>query len=74
MAATNICLRQGRIRNGAYLSIGVTSGIGAEPNGAPGGGLQGYRGEAMHYLGYELRRISIPRTPVNKGKKEGRAS
>jgi hypothetical protein len=21
----------------------------------------------MHYLGYELRRIPIPRTPVNKG-------
>jgi hypothetical protein len=35
------------------------------------GGLQGYRGGAMHYLGYELRRIPIPRTPVNKGKKKG---
>src|SRR5215218_7076797 len=30
------------------------------------GGLQGYRGEAMHYLGYELPRIPIPRTPVNR--------
>ena len=31
------------------------------------GCFQGYRGEAMHYLGYELPRIPIPRTPVNKG-------
>ena len=31
------------------------------------GCFQGYRGEAMHYLGYELRRILIPRTWVNKG-------
>jgi hypothetical protein len=30
------------------------------------GCFQGYRGEAMHDLGYELRRIPIPRTPVNK--------
>jgi hypothetical protein len=29
------------------------------------GCFQGYRGEAMHYLGYELPRIPIPRTPVN---------
>jgi hypothetical protein len=27
--------------------------------------FQVYEGEAMHYLGYELRRIPIPRTPVN---------
>src|SRR5829696_2683358 len=26
----------------------------------------------MQDLGYELRRISIPRTPVNKGKRKGR--
>ena len=31
------------------------------------GCIQGYRGEAMHYLGYELPRIPIPRTPVNSG-------
>jgi len=36
------------------------------------GCFQGYRGEAMHYLGYELRRIPIPRTWVNKGKSKGR--
>jgi len=36
------------------------------------GCIQGYRGEAMQDLGYELRRIPIPRTWVNKGKKEGR--
>ena len=30
------------------------------------GGLQGYRGEAMQDLGYELPRILIPRTSVNK--------
>ena len=31
------------------------------------GCFQGYRGEAMQDLGYELRRIPIPRNPVNKG-------
>src|SRR5919107_529936 len=30
------------------------------------GCFQEYRGEAMQDLGYELRRIHIPRTPVNK--------
>src|SRR5215217_8356209 len=35
------------------------------------GGLQGYRGEAMHYLGYELPRNPIPRTSVNRGKQKG---
>jgi hypothetical protein len=30
------------------------------------GCFQGYRGEAMQDLGYELPRISIPRTSVNK--------
>ena len=34
--------------------------------GAWAGVFQGYRGEAMHYLGYELPRISIPRTSVNR--------
>src|SRR5829696_4403090 len=34
--------------------------------GAWSGCFQGYRGEAMHYLGYELRRIYLPRTPVNR--------
>jgi hypothetical protein len=37
------------------------------------GCFQGYRGEAMQDLGYELPRILIPRTPVNKGKKKGRS-
>jgi hypothetical protein len=37
------------------------------------GGLQGYRGEAMQDLGYELPRISIPRIPMNKGKRVGDA-
>jgi hypothetical protein len=32
------------------------------------GCFQGCQGEAMHYLGYELPRIPIPRTWVNKGK------
>jgi hypothetical protein len=40
--------------------------------GAWTGVLQGYRGEAMHYLGYELPRITIPRTRVNKGIRKGR--
>jgi hypothetical protein len=38
------------------------------------GCFQGYRGEDMHYLGYELPRIPIPRTWVNKGMKKGRSS
>ena len=33
--------------------------------------FQGCRGEAMQDLGYELPRILIPRTLVNKGKQEG---
>ena len=37
------------------------------------GGLQGYRGEAMQDLGYELPRIPIPRTRVNKSKKKAEA-
>ncbi len=32
-----------------------------------------YRTGAMQDLGYELPRILIPRTPVNKGKKEDRS-
>jgi hypothetical protein len=31
------------------------------------GCFQGYRDEAMQDLGYELPRIPIPRTPVNRG-------
>ena len=31
------------------------------------GCFQGYRGEAMHYLGYGLPRIPIPGAPVNRG-------
>ena len=34
------------------------------------GCFQGCRGEAMQDPGYELPRIPLPRTPVNKGKKE----
>jgi hypothetical protein len=41
--------------------------------GAWSGCFQGYRGEAMQDLASELRRISIPRTLVNKGKKKGRS-
>src|SRR5918999_3530312 len=36
------------------------------------GCFQGYRGEAMHYLGYELLRIPILRRWVNNGKRKGR--
>jgi hypothetical protein len=68
MATTIICLRQGSIRNPAYLYIGVTSGAGAGRSGVSGvGDFGGYRGGAMQDPGYELPRISIPRTPVNKG-------
>ena len=34
------------------------------------GCFQGYRDEAMQDRGYELPRIPIPRTPVNKGRKK----
>src|SRR5919112_6389063 len=34
------------------------------------GSIPGYRGGAIQDRGYELRRIPIPRTRVNKGKKE----
>jgi hypothetical protein len=37
------------------------------------GCFQGYPGEAMQDPGYELPRIHIPRTPVNKGKGKGRS-
>jgi hypothetical protein len=40
---------------------------GGVEGGAWRGGFQGYRGGAMQDLGYELRRISIPRTWVNGG-------
>ena len=33
--------------------------------------FQGYRGEAMHYLGYELPRIPIPRNRVNRARRRG---
>src|SRR5215213_1245193 len=72
MAKADICLRQRSIRDRAYRSIGVTSLAGWGRTGAPGGGFQGYRGGGMQDLGYELPRIPIPRTRVNKGKKKGR--
>jgi hypothetical protein len=31
------------------------------------------RGGVMQHPGYELRRIPLPRTSVNKGKKKGRS-
>jgi hypothetical protein len=34
--------------------------------GAWSGCFQGYRGDAMQDLGYELPRIPIPRTPLNR--------
>jgi len=45
----------------------------AGPNGAPGGGIARVSGRAMQDLGYELPRIPIPRTSVNKAKKRGRS-
>ena len=69
---TNVCRKN--IHDRAYLSIGVTSGVGRGYAGCLDGSFQGYRGEAMQDLGYELRRISIPHTWVNKGKKGPRRS
>src|SRR5215211_6941640 len=43
-AATKICLRQGSIRNRAYLSIGLTSSSGAGLCGAPGRVILGVSG------------------------------
>jgi hypothetical protein len=37
------------------------------------GVFRGYRGDALQDPGYELRRKSIPRTPVNKGKRRDRS-
>jgi hypothetical protein len=37
------------------------------------GDFMGYWGVVMQDLGYELPRIPIPRTTVNKGKKEDRS-
>ena len=59
MATIYICLRQGSIRNRAYLYTGVTSSNGAGTNGAPGGGIAGYRGASMQALGYEHPRSII---------------
>src|SRR5829696_5608100 len=36
--------------------------------------LGGCRSEDIQDLGYELPRIPIPRTPVNKGKRKGRGA
>src|SRR5215211_7253648 len=49
------------------LELHVVSGRGYA--GCLEGCFQGYRGEAMQDPGYELPRISIPRTWVNKGTK-----
>src|SRR5215218_845626 len=65
---TNVCRKN--IHDRAYLSIGVTSGVGRGYAGCLDGSFQGYRSEAIQDLGYELRRIPIPRTSVNKRKKE----
>jgi hypothetical protein len=68
---TLVCRKN--IHDLAYLSIGVTSGIGAGLCRVPGDGcFQGYRGEAMQDLGYEIPRNPIPRTRVNKGIDKGR--
>src|SRR5829696_8680575 len=50
------------------LELHVVSGRGYA--GCLEGCFQGYRGEAMHDPGYELRRIPIPGTSVNKGKEK----
>ena len=61
------------IHDRAYLSIDVTGSIEAGLCRVPGDGyFQGYRGEAMQDPANGLRRISIPRTRVNKGKEKGR--
>src|SRR5215212_6650694 len=44
MANADICLRQGSIRDRAYLSIDVTSSSGAGLCGAPGGVILGVSG------------------------------
>ena len=59
----------------AYLSIGVTSGYrDGAVRGAWRGASSGIGGASMQDLGYELPRIPIPRTTVNKGKKKGQGA
>src|SRR5215208_257386 len=61
---TFLCVRGVSAIVHIYTSV-LQAPAAAGPNGAPGGGLQGYRGGAMQNLGYELPRIPIPRTRVN---------
>jgi hypothetical protein len=57
------------IHDRAYLSIGVTSGIGTGLCRVPGGGaFRGIGTGLYRILDMTFREILIPRTPVNRGK------
>src|SRR5215208_6098724 len=69
---TFLCVRGVSAIVHIYTSV-LQAPAAAGPNGAPGGGIARVSGRAMQDLGYELPRIPIPRTPVNKGIKKGRS-
>jgi len=58
------------MQESAYLSIGVTSSSGPGPCGVSVERDQGVLRGFIQNPGYELPRIPIPRTPVNKGRKK----
>ena len=61
------------IRHSAYLSKQGARCMAPGPlRGAYRGATGLVGGGVMQHAGYELPRKSIPRTPVNKGKKKGR--
>src|SRR5215208_2326584 len=62
---TFLCVRGVSAIVHIYTSV-LQAPAAAGPNGAPGGGIARVSGRAMQDLGYELPRIPIPRTPVNK--------
>src|SRR5829696_2878311 len=62
---TLVCVRGVSTNAHIYPSV-LKALVGWGRTGRLEGGLQGYRGGAMQDLGYELLRISFPRTPGNR--------
>jgi hypothetical protein len=60
------------MHHGEYLSNMQTSVVAGPVEGGRTGVFWTYRTGVMRDPASELRRITLPRTPVNKGKKEGR--
>ena len=68
---TFLCVRGVSAIVHIYTSV-LQAPAAAGPNGAPAGGIARVSGRAMQDLGYELPRIPIPRTWVNKVMNKGR--